>query len=147
MSSRNFRRRILREARTWIGTPYVHQASSKGHGTDCLGLVRGIWRKIYGHEPQIVPSYSRDWNECESKEQLLDAAKRWFVEIHQHDARSGDLVIFRWSRSSVAKHLGLLVDTNQFIHAYEKSGVVQTTLGSHWQKRIVGYFRFPEPTL
>jgi hypothetical protein len=28
-------------ARGWIGTPYLHQASRRGAGADCLGLVRG----------------------------------------------------------------------------------------------------------
>ena len=35
---------IVAEARAWIGTPYRHQASLKGIGCDCLGLLRGIWR-------------------------------------------------------------------------------------------------------
>ena len=35
---------IVAEARAWIGTPYRHQASLKGVGCDCLGLVRGVWR-------------------------------------------------------------------------------------------------------
>ncbi len=29
-------------ARLWLGTPYVHQASTRGAGADCLGLIRGI---------------------------------------------------------------------------------------------------------
>ena len=35
---------IVAEARAWIGTRYCHQASVKGVGCDCLGLVRGVWR-------------------------------------------------------------------------------------------------------
>lgn len=34
--------RIVAEARTWLGTPFVHQASKRGVGTDCAGLVRGV---------------------------------------------------------------------------------------------------------
>ena len=33
---------VIAAARGWIGTPYLHQASLKGVGTDCLGLVRGV---------------------------------------------------------------------------------------------------------
>jgi NlpC/P60 family putative phage cell wall peptidase len=40
----------IAEARLWIGTPYAHQASLKGVSCDCLGLVRGVWRAIYGNE-------------------------------------------------------------------------------------------------
>jgi hypothetical protein len=39
---------IVAETRAWIGTPYRHQASLKGVGCDCLGLVRGVWRAVIG---------------------------------------------------------------------------------------------------
>lgn len=54
---------ILAVARDWLGTPYVHQASTKGAGCDCLGLVRGVYREIYGGEPELPPPYTPDWNE------------------------------------------------------------------------------------
>ena len=66
---------------TWLGTPYVHQASLKGVGSDCLGLVRGVWREVEGSEPQPVPSYSSTWSELDGAETLLRAAKRHFVEV------------------------------------------------------------------
>jgi len=44
----------VREARRWIGTPYVHQACCRGAGTDCLGLIRGVWVALYGREPEPV---------------------------------------------------------------------------------------------
>ena len=37
--------KIVTEARRWIGTPYRHQAATRGAGTDCLGLIRGVWRE------------------------------------------------------------------------------------------------------
>ena len=42
------RKDIVAETRDWIGTPYRHQASLKGVGCDCLGLVRGVWRNVIG---------------------------------------------------------------------------------------------------
>ena len=44
--------KIIAEARAWIGTPYHHQAAVKGVGCDCLGLVRGVWRAVYGADPE-----------------------------------------------------------------------------------------------
>ena len=38
--------RVVELARSWIGTPYVHQASVRGVGCDCLGLLRGVWREL-----------------------------------------------------------------------------------------------------
>lgn len=51
---------IVAEARGWIGTPYRHQASLKGVGCDCLGLVRGVWRNCIGDEPETPPPYAPD---------------------------------------------------------------------------------------
>ncbi len=45
---------IVRRARGWLGTPYHHQASVKGVGCDCLGLIRGLWRELCGPEPGLV---------------------------------------------------------------------------------------------
>jgi len=69
------------EARRWIGTPYVHQASLLGAGTDCLGLVRGVWRALLGPEPEAPPPYTPDWAEAQGRETLLEAAGRWLVPI------------------------------------------------------------------
>lgn len=40
------REAVIAAARSWLGTPYHHQASRKGVGCDCLGLIRGIWREL-----------------------------------------------------------------------------------------------------
>ncbi|HMM10451.1 MAG TPA: peptidase, partial [Paracoccus solventivorans] len=53
--------RAVEIARGWIGTPYVHQGSVKGAGADCLGLIRGVWRELYGTEPEAPPPYTPDW--------------------------------------------------------------------------------------
>ena len=55
--------RAIGEARLWIGTPYLHQASVRGAGTDCLGLLRGVWRTMHGEEPEPVRAYTADWAE------------------------------------------------------------------------------------
>ena len=70
------RARALIEARGWIGTPYRHQSSCKGAGADCLGLVRGVWRELFGAEPEPVPPYGPDWAEVAGEERLWAAALR-----------------------------------------------------------------------
>ena len=147
MNSHSLENRILTEARSWIGTPYIHQATSKGHGADCLGLIRGIWRTLYGNEPQSIPDYTRDWDEVGRDEHLLAAANRWFEWMEPDHAQPGNLIVFRWKGSAVAKHVGILSGIDRFIHAYERSGVIETTLAPQWRRRIAGYFRFPSDTL
>ncbi len=71
---------IVAEARSWIGTPYRHQASLKGVGCDCLGLLRGVWREVMGAEPELPPPYSPDWAEA-GADTLVAAARKHLVEI------------------------------------------------------------------
>ena len=53
------REAVLKITRQWIDTPYRHQASKRGVGTDCLGLIRGIWRSLYGTgDPEGMPNYT-----------------------------------------------------------------------------------------
>ncbi len=68
------RARVVEEARAWIGTPYRHQAATKGAGCDCLGLLRGVWRELYGFVP-VVPPYTSDWDEV-AREDVLQRAAR-----------------------------------------------------------------------
>jgi NlpC/P60 family putative phage cell wall peptidase len=42
----------------------VRWQSLRGIGCDCLGLLRGVWRAVYGKEPEAVPAYSSDWAEA-----------------------------------------------------------------------------------
>ena len=51
---------IVRAAGDWLGTPYRHQASVRGVGCDCLGLIRGVWRECIGPEPEPVPQPQPD---------------------------------------------------------------------------------------
>ena len=46
---------VVAAARQFLGTPYRHQASIVGVGCDCLGLLRGVWRVLYGGEPEAMP--------------------------------------------------------------------------------------------
>jgi NlpC/P60 family putative phage cell wall peptidase len=132
-------------ARAWIGTPYVHQASLRGGGTDCLGLLRGIWREIYGAEPVQIPPYSMDWSEAGGREDLRDAADKWLIAKDLADADAGDVVLFRMRIGAVAKHLGIQgrVQNPSFIHAYYGHAVVESALTQAWQRKIVARYRFP----
>jgi NlpC/P60 family putative phage cell wall peptidase len=138
---------IVAEARQWLGTPYAHQASCKGAGTDCLGLLRGIWRATIGAEPALVPSYTADWSEAAGDEVLWHAAKLWLVQKSNDNEGLGDVLLFRMQPRSVAKHLGvqsLIGENRQFIHAYSGHSVVESALSDPWRRKIVARFRFPK---
>ncbi|MBA3910608.1 MAG: peptidase [Rhodobacter sp.] len=139
--------RIVIEARSWIGTPYLHQASVKGAGTDCLGLVRGVWRAVLGGEPEMVPTYTEDWAEPSHREVLRQGAERWLVHKAIPDVAEGDVLLFRMREGSIAKHLGIQTEagaTPSFVHSYTRHGVIESPLSLPWQRRIVARFAFPQ---
>lgn len=137
---------IVTAARGWIGTPYRHQASTKGAGADCLGLLRGVWREVLGPEPEPVPAYTMDWSEPAGREDLLAAADRWLVQKSLCQGAAGDVLLFRMRSGAVAKPLviaGTVEDCPTFIHAYTGHGVVETALSAPWARRIVARFAIP----
>ncbi|MFW8593256.1 peptidase [Cribrihabitans neustonicus] len=155
---------VVALARVWIGTPYVHQASCRGAGCDCLGLIRGLWRELYGAEPETVPPYTMDWDEPQRQEHLWQAAARHLVAKPLDAAAPGDVVLFRMREGAVAKHLGVqsevcgqsdvcsgppggvgqILRGPAFIHAYAGHGVVESPLTPPWRRRIVARFHFPK---
>ena len=138
--------RIVEAARGWIGTPYLHQASVRGAGCDCLGLLRGVWREVMGAEPEPVPAYSQDWSEPQGDERLWRAAMAHLVAKPLDAGTPGDVILFRMRAGAVAKHLGLQSATGpeaRFIHSYSGHGVVESPLSAPWARRIVARFAFP----
>ena len=138
---------IVAIARTWLGTPYHHQASVKGAGCDCVGLVRGIWRELYGAEPQALPAYTRDWAEAHGRETLLEAARHHLTEVHPTEAQPGDVLILRWRRNAPAKHCAILSAPTAMIHALEGAPVSEVSLSPWWRRHLAGVFAFPGSTL
>lgn len=134
---------IVAEAIRWLGTPYRHQVSVHGAGCDCLGLLRGVWRAVYGKEPEIPPPYSMDWDEVARDDALKKACERHLVPIESTQLRAGDVILFRMHEDAVAKHLGIASSDSHFIHAYRRHGVVESSLSRPWRRRIAGVYAFP----
>lgn len=142
-----FEAAIVASARGWIGTPYRHQASLRGAGTDCLGLLRGVWREVLGAEPERPPAYSMDWSEPARIEALWQAAARHLQPKPLTAEAPGDVLLFRMRDGAIAKHLGIGAQTGasaSFIHAYSGHAVVESPLSAPWRRRIVARFTFPE---
>lgn len=133
---------LVQEARTWIGTPFVHQGRTKGAGCDCLGLVVGVL-SAFGHEPE-VPVYS-------DNPQLKDNALFYnglisYLKVSREVPDVGQILGFSLRRNGPLAHIGILSQLGpipRFIHAYSTYGVVESALTDAWQRRIVARFELP----
>ncbi len=134
---------IVDAARRWVGTPYRHRAATRGAGCDCLGLLRGVWRELYGTEPMAVPPYRADWRDVRHADEMLAVAER--VLMRSDDGpQAGQVILFRLGRTRLPKHCGIAVSADRFIHAQEHLGVTEANLTEGWRRRVAGLYEFPE---
>ena len=102
---------VVAEARTWMGTKFMHQHELKGHGVDCGGLIRGV-SKALGLIPanyrDLMPSPLRGYGrqpQGDLGEQLCD---HYWNRIDAQELRPGDVVIVRWGPH--AQHGAIVTD-------------------------------------
>lgn len=133
---------ILSEAVRWLGTPYCHQASKRGAGADCLGLIVGIWNALSAHPITLPRQDQRSWADQAQGEPLLDGIRQALAETDLNCAQPGDILALRWRRTWPVSHLAILMDDGTIIHAYEGGQVVRSQLAP-WAKHVVAAFTFP----
>lgn len=135
---------LIAEARSWIGTPYLHQASLKYHGCDCLGLLRGIWRNLIGPEPELPPPYAPDWSEANRAETLHDGLSRHLQKYPISQMRPGDVLLFRLHPRGPAKHCAILATQrgkHTLIHARQNHKVSEEDFSPFWRSKLAFVFR------
>jgi NlpC/P60 family putative phage cell wall peptidase len=156
---------IVALARGWLGTPYHHQASLKGVGCDCLGLIRGVYAEACGQPAETPPPYSRDWAEASGRETMIEAAGRHLTRVSPEAAEAGDVLIFRLRPGAMAKHAGIVSwapgirpavsplagpeegAPQRMIHAIEGAPACEVHITPWWRRRIAAVFRFPTQEL
>lgn len=110
---------IIKEANSWIGTPYHHGACLKHVGVDCIGLIIGINSvdlgryRHYGAKPNPKRVLAGMY-------ELFDPAP----------GEPGDIALIAW-RADMPMHLAILDHNNYIIHADGQIGrVVKHRLNS-----------------
>lgn len=96
---------IVAEARTWVGTPFHHQARIKGVGVDCAGLVIGVARGL-GLVPEgfDVTGYQRSPDGVS----LVAYCEQHMTRISRDALQPGDVIVIRWRHHP--QHLGIVGD-------------------------------------
>jgi NlpC/P60 family putative phage cell wall peptidase len=138
---------IIAAARRWVGTPYHHGAAVRGVGTDCLGLIRGVYADLFQRETAVPEPYSRHWAEVSGRETLLDAADQHLIRRTSLTPEPGVILAFRWRRHLPAKHLGIVSLPTTMIHAVEGSAVAEIPLSPWWLRHVAAAYDFPPRSL
>ncbi len=138
---------IVAQARTWLGTPFHHQARLKKKGCDCLGLIVGVVAELDMRDRNGVPladydevSYSKEPDGAYLTQKLTGLLD----EVSIEEAQAGDLALFKVRDNP--QHLAILSDyegTLGMIHCYLLTrGVVEHRLDADWKSRLDKVYRW-----
>jgi NlpC/P60 family putative phage cell wall peptidase len=134
------RAQIVAEARTWVGTRWHHQASTKGVGSDCVGLVAGVARAlgIAGGEEFAADPDVRGYGREPDPVMLLSVCARYLEPVHLPEVRMGDILLLRFAAEP--QHFAIVSQKNPdyMLHAYAQARrIVENRIDAVWRSRIV----------
>jgi NlpC/P60 family putative phage cell wall peptidase len=140
---------IVAQARTWLGTPFHHQARLKGKGCDCLGLIVGVVDELGLKDRNGMKLAAYD-EVTYSKEPdgayLIQKLTGLLEEVPIAEARAGDLALFKVRENP--QHLAILTDYEGglgMIHSFAPSRrVVEHRLDDEWKSKIIKVFRWQQ---
>lgn len=125
---------VVDVARSWVGTPFLHQGRSRA-GVDCVGLLVVVAQDL-GLPIHDFTRYGRVPHPRRMGEELARQMDR--ISIGQ--AGPGDVFWLAWR--DVPQHLAILTDGGM-IHSFQTAGqVIEHPIDQTWRARVRGAFRF-----
>lgn len=131
---------IVTEAREWLGTRWHHQASLKGVGCDCIGLVAGVARAL-----KVQAAYDFDgdfklraYGRQPDPSALLAGCDHLMERIPKTSARLGDVLVMKFETEP--QHFGIVsaIDPPYMIHAFAQARkVVEHRIDALWLSRVL----------
>lgn len=124
------RKKIVKEANGWLGTPYSYGKAEKGVACDCSGMVMSVYLKVTGVKLPRNSAQQRDF--CK--------------KLKKKDVKIGDLCFFATGKDpDKVSHVGIMVDDTNFIHASTSKGVVVSDISQpYYVKTFKGFGRVPD---
>ncbi len=109
-NNQQFREKIVKTARRYVGVPYRWGGESPRTGFDCSGFTMVVYR-LNGLD---LPRSSR---------------QQWKVgkKIERRQLKKGDLVFFATSGGSRVSHVGIYTGNNKFLHAPRRGSRIKTS--------------------
>lgn len=126
---------LIAEARTWLGTPFLHQGRTH-RGVDCVGFVIVSLQRLGCIPPDFEIT---DYPRTPTRDQLMQ-------KIVSHCTRlpgpiPGSMLAIRWKQE--VTHVGIFTGET-LIHSYQKrGGVVEHSFRGRWLKLVDSAWALP----
>lgn len=139
------RAEAIADAYLWLGTPYLHQASVRGVGTDCLGLVGGVARDrgtAEGLAWAADPNF-KGYGRTPHARTLLEGTDKYLERIRLAEVTAGDILLMKFAVEP--QHFAFIsrMDPTYIIHASSSHRkVVEHRLDEVWRSRVIRAYRY-----
>lgn len=131
----NLPNKIVKEALTWLDTPWQSNQACKGVGVDCIRLILQIYQNVGVNTGKRYNYYRTPVGNS-----LVNHIDSIPATSESNNLEVGCLLIFYIAK--VPHHTGIYLGDGKFIHASQVSKkVVVATLGDKWKKRIAKIYK------
>jgi cell wall-associated NlpC family hydrolase len=117
------RQELVAEARSWIGTKYVHGARVKGGGVDCASFIAEVLIAAGLADREDLGVYSHDWfHHSQDEKYMLRLVRHAPLTLEAVAYRSlavkpGNIVLTKAARSKLYNHGGVITGWPLVVHA------------------------------
>lgn len=125
------RQSIVNEAKSWLGTPYLHMGRQRGVGADCATFIAEAFTNAGLIPYQEIEYYHIAWNLHRDRERYLEIVLQHAVEVDPRKSppQPGDVVLWRYARTY--SHGAIVINWPTIIESMMNRGVVLSDASIH----------------
>lgn len=116
MTESEQRQAVLREALSWLGTPWVHNARVKGAGVDCGQFIAAVYQRAGVVDYVPTPEYPQDWALHRAEPIFQRLVEAYAKPVGSDDPQPADIALFLYGRC--LSHAAIVVAWPKVIHSF-----------------------------
>ncbi|RDV06438.1 hypothetical protein DXH95_03150 [Sphingorhabdus pulchriflava] len=133
----HFGEQVVDAAMAWVGTPFHAQASVRGVGCDCKGLIAGVARDLNRVEAESWAAQLADYDIGRVPVGQLRLGLQELFDAVEGEAQAGDILLLRIGArlQHLAIHAGQGPQGPEMIHCWSRGvmQVIRCPIGQYWQ--------------
>lgn len=146
------RDKVVAEVRSWVRTPYHHDAKVKGAGVDCAQVILQTFINVGIIDPVDISGYTHDWHLHRNEEAYLAVVESYLDPLVDEEfsfndrpdfvAGPGDVVVWRVGRTF--SHGAIVTDWPRIVHSYYPARMVEEIdlTGTPIAKRVMRAYTY-----